>query len=202
MSILFKLSYGLYLLSAKDGEKNNACIVNTAMQQTATPETVSVTVNKQNLTHDMIFQTQKCVVNILNESTPFDFFKNFGMESGKDIDKFASIETISTKNGIVTNANYSAGWLELDIFDQIDLGTHTMFIGKISESSVSADNTPPITYAYYHKNTKPKPVATPAKDNEEVWVCKICNYVHKGPLSDDFICPICKHGKADFERKS
>ncbi|MDY5440390.1 MAG: flavin reductase [Eubacteriales bacterium] len=197
MSALFKITYGLYMLSATCDGKESGCIINTVMQQTATPETVSVTVNKQNYTTSLIEASNKCVINILDESTPFEFFKDFGMRSGRDVDKFDGVET-AVVQGIKTNVNNSAGYIALEIERKIDMGTHYLFVGKIVDSKV-VDGKEPVTYGYYHKNIKPKP--QPQTDvNEETWVCSICNYVHKGAMPDDFVCPICKHGKADFKR--
>ncbi len=196
MSALFKLTYGLYMLSAKFEDKESGCIVNTVMQQTAMPETVSVTVNKQNYTTDLIDKSNRCVINILDESTPFEFFKNFGMKSGREGNKFESVETMLV-DGIKTNINNSAGYIALEIERKIDMGTHYLFVGKIIDSQAN-EGKEPVTYAYYHKNIKPKPQVS-TQSSEETWVCTICNYVHKGPIPDDFICPICKHGKKDFK---
>lgn len=197
MSVLFKITYGLYMLSAKHDGKESGCIVNTVMQQTATPETVSVTVNKQNYTTSLIEASNRCVINVLDETTPFEFFKGFGMRSGRDVDKFDGIKT-TVVEGVKTNVNNSAGYMALEIERKIDMGTHYLFVGKIVDSKV-IDGKEPVTYGYYHKNIKPKP-QTQTVTNKETWVCSICNYVHEGAMPDDFICPICKHGKADFKR--
>lgn len=199
MSLLFKITYGLYLLSAKDGDKQNGCMVNTILQQTSTPERISVTVNKGNYTCEMIAKTGKFVANILNTNTPFEFVKNFGMQSGKNAEKFSTIKTIFSNSGIATNAENSLGFFELKVVDSVDLDTHIMFIADITQSESLADGTP-LTYAYYQSNIKPKPVTHPS--SEESWVCTICNYEHKGPLPADFICPICKHGANDFTRSN
>lgn len=198
MSILFKLTYGLFMLSASNNGKDGGCIVNTVMQQTAVPETLSVTVNKDNFTTSLIKKTNRCVVNILDESTPFDFFKAFGMQSSKDVDKFKDVDCVVTKNGIKTNAKHSAGYFEMEIINTVDMGTHYMFVGKIVESKLFENAKEPVTYAYYHKNIKPKPQPQAENIGKEVWECRICGYRHEGPLPQDFICPLCKHGVEDF----
>lgn len=195
MSLLFSISYGLYLLSAKDIEKQNACMVNTVIQQTSTPEQISVTVNKNNFTCKIIEKTGRFVANILSTETSFDFIKNFGMQSGENIEKFNGIKTIFSNSGIATNAENSLGFFQIKVVNAVDLGTHIMFIGEIEQAEI-LNKGKPLTYAYYHANIKPKPaVSNPA---EETWVCSVCNYVHKGTLPPDFICPICKHGASDF----
>ncbi|MEG2084991.1 MAG: flavin reductase [Clostridia bacterium] len=199
MSLLFKITYGLYLLSAEANGKCNACMINTVLQQTSSPEQVSITVNKQNFTTGLIENSRRFVINILSTDTPFDFIKNFGMQSGANIDKFKNIETVSSATGIKTNKNNSVGFLEIEVTSQVDLGTHIMYVGKIVESFAGIGE--PLTYAFYHSNIKPKPDEKPSNTNEEVWVCQICGYVHKGAMPDDFVCPICKHGKSDFVRK-
>lgn len=198
MSLLFKISYGLYLLSANADGKDNGCIINTLMQQTSSPEKVSVTVNKANFTTALIQKSKKCVVNILSEEAQFELFKHFGMQSGRNVNKFANFNTISSQSGIKTIEFFSLGFMELNVEQEIDLGSHIMFVCSIAQSEVFENKSNPLTYAFYHANIKPKPQV--AATTEETWVCQICNYQHKGPLPDDFICPICKHGKADFEK--
>lgn len=198
MSLLFSITYGLYLLSAKDVNKQNACMVNTVLQQTSTPEQISVTVNKNNYTCQMIAKVGKFAVNILSTKTTFDFIKNFGMQSGKNIDKFDGIKTIFSNGGIATNVENSLGFIEVAVENTLDLGTHIMFVGKIVQSQ-PLEKGEPLTYAYYHANTKPKPTASVT--NEETWVCTVCNHIHKGAITADFICPICKHGIGDFEKQ-
>lgn len=200
MSLLFKVSYGLYLLSASANEKDNACIINTFMQQTATPERVSITVNKDNLTTSLIQKSKKCVVNVLSTNCNFEIFKHFGMQSGKNVNKFENFNSVTAKNGVKTIGFFSCGYFELDVEKEIDLGTHIMFVCSISNSEILDKESEPMTYAFYHSNVKPKPQPVKTDDNQEVWVCKICGYKHVGPLPDDFICPLCKHGKIDFEK--
>ena len=199
MSLLFKITYGLYVLSAKEGKKSNACVINTVMQQTAVPETISVTINKDNYTHDLVKKSGVCAVSVLDTSTTFALIQNFGMQSGRDgIDKFEEYKTLDTKSGIKVLDDYSLGYMELKVLSECDMGTHTMFICEISESVTSDINkNQPLTYAYYHAYVKPQPQA---KQGVEMWVCKVCGYMHEGEPADDYICPLCKHGKADFEK--
>lgn len=204
MSLLFKITYGLYVLSAKDGDESCGCVINTVMQQTSVPEKVSVTVNKGNYTHDIIKNTGSCGVSVLDTSTTFDLIKCFGMQSSRDgVDKFADYSTVSTKSGIKVLDIHSLGYMELKVIEVIDMGSHSMFICDISESVVTANNSnQPLTYAYYHSNVKPQPSAKPIKrvEEKEIWTCIICGYEHEGEPADDFICPLCKHGKVDFRK--
>lgn len=194
---MFNISYGLYVLTAKDGNKDNGCIVNTLQQVTTTPNAVSVTVNKQNYTHDMILKTGKFTVSLLSTDADFEIFKHFGFQSGKDMDKFAEFEKAARgQNGIYYITAMTNAYISADVVQTIDLGTHTMFIANVTESEVLSD-VPSLTYAYYHANVKPKPEAA----KKSGYRCKICGYVYEGePLPEDFICPWCKHGAEDFEK--
>lgn len=194
---MFNISYGLYVLTAKDGDKDNGCIVNTLQQVTTTPNTVSVTVNKQNYTHDMILKTGKFTVSLLSTDADFEIFKHFGFQSGKDVDKFASFEKAARgQNGIYYITEMTNAYISADVVQTIDLGTHTMFIANVTEMDVLSE-APSLTYAYYHANVKPKPEAA----KKSGYRCKICGYVYEGePLPEDFICPWCKHGAEDFEK--
>lgn len=198
LSALFRISYGLYVLTASENGKDNGCIVNTVSQVTDTPNRISVTVNKQNYTHDMIMRTGKFNVSCLTEETPFTVFQHFGFNSGKDYTKFYAKATTSFgKNGVCYYPNYSNAVLEVSVTDTHDYGTHTIFVGDLTNAEVISDK-PSLTYGYYHKHIKPKPAPPKAKVQ---WVCKICGYVYEGEtLPDDFICPICKHGAQDFEK--
>jgi len=192
---VFKIPFGLFVLTAKDGDKDNGCIINTAMQLTSKPQRISITVNKANYTHDMIMKTGLFNVSVLTESTPFGIFEHFGFQSGKDADKFAQGEGERSSNGLMyvpwnTNALMSG-----KVIETVDCGTHTLFVADVTEAKVLSD-APSVTYDYYQKNIKPRP--EPAK--KKGWVCKICGYVYEGdPLPADFICPICKHPAEDFE---
>lgn len=197
MSLLFKISYGLYVLSAcKDG-KDNACVINTFAQQTANPERFSITVNKQNLTHDMVLESGRCSVTVLSTDTEFELIKNFGMQSGRAADKFASVKSERGANGILIPIDNTLGHFELTVESVSDLGTHTFFLLSAAASEFTVDKEP-LTYNYYQRHIKPKPA--PVSDGEETWVCTVCGYVHKGKLPENFICPICKHPASDFER--
>ena len=196
-SALFKLGYGLYAISYNDGKRDNAFICNTVVQLTSTPLKVSVTINKQNYSHDVIKETKKLNVNCLTESVKFDVFERFGFHSGRDTDKFDGFEYWKSANGLaVFTADYINAFMSLEVTDYIDLGTHGMFICEVTNAmSLSDEET--MTYSYYHKNVKPK------KNSQKKtgYVCKICGYVYEGDtLPDDFICPICKHGASDFEK--
>lgn len=193
---LFKISYGLYVVTCNDGEKDNGLIVNTVIQQTGSPLTLSVTINKQNYSHDVIKSTKKLNVNCLNINTPFSIFENFGFQSGRDSDKFKDIFHWNSQNGLpVLSGEIINAFFSLEVTDYIDLGTHGMFICRVTEATHISDDES-MTYDYYHKHVKPKKNVKKAG-----YVCKICGYVHeRDTLPEDFVCPICKHGAADFEK--
>jgi len=198
-AVMFKLSYGLFVLTARDGNKDNGCIINTVMQITASPVKITIGVNKANYTHDMIIKTGKFNVSVLSEKAPFHIFQQFGFKSGKDTDKFAgSGEALRTSNGVRYVSEWTNGVISAEVKEAIDCGTHTLFIAEVCQAfSLSRDAS--VTYQYYFDNIKPKP--QPPKGNKKGFVCKICGYVHEGDtLPDDFICPLCKHGAADFEK--
>jgi Conserved protein/domain typically associated with flavoprotein oxygenases, DIM6/NTAB family len=197
MSAIFKFSYGLFVLSAKDGSKDNGCIINTAIQVTSTPLQISICVNKANYTHDLIMKSGEYNLSFLTQQTPFDVFKRFGFQCGKDADKFAGYEdsVARSENGIYYLTKDANAMISVKVSKTVDLGTHTMFIGEITEEKDISD-IPSATYQYYFDNIKPKPEAPKKKG----WVCKICGYVYEGEeLPPDFVCPICKHGPEDFE---
>lgn len=193
--VMNKLSYGLFVLTAKDGEKDNGCIVNTAAQVTTTPNRIIVTVNKDNYTHDMVKKTGEFNVSILDESAVFDTFKHFGFQSGRDTDKFAEVTFARADNGIAYLTKECNGYISGKVVDTVDLGTHTMFIADVTGGEVLSENAS-ATYAYYHANIKPsaKPV------EKKGYICTICGYIYEGDsLPADFVCPICKHGAEDFK---
>ena len=195
-NVMFKISYGLYVLTARKGEKRNGCIINTLSQVTTSPNQVSITVNKDNFTHDLIAETKEFNASILSEKVTFGTFKHFGFQSGRDTDKFADYPAETSGNGLPYITEGANGFLSAKVTGQLDLGTHTLFIADVTDGKVFAE-TPSVTYDYYHKNIK----EAPAKPAKKGWVCKICGYVYEGdPLPPDFICPICKHGAADFEK--
>lgn len=192
---MFKISYGLYVLTAKDGDKSNGCIINTLQQVTTTPNKVTIAVNKNNYTHDMIIKTNKFNASILSEKATFDIFKHFGFQSGRDTDKFADYPAEISENGIPYITEGSVGFISAEVISTVDLGTHTLFIADVTDGRVISDDSS-ATYDYYHKHIKESPVK-----KSKGWVCKICGYVYEGEeLPDDFICPVCKHGAADFEK--
>ena len=195
---MFNISYGLYVLTASENNKDNGCIINTLIQVTSQPNRVSVTVNKGNYTHDMIMRTGKFNVSCLTESTPFSVFEHFGFHSGKDYEKFVDKRSTSYgENGVCFYPNYSNAYISGSVIETYDNGTHTTFVADVTDAKVLSDEKS-LTYDYYHKNIKPKPkVQASAKVK---WVCKICGYIYEGEnLPDDFVCPLCKHGAADFE---
>lgn len=193
---MYNLTYGLFVLSAKEGDKDNGCIVNTVQQVTTTPNRISVAVNKGNYTHDMIVRTGEFNVSILSEEAVFDVFKRFGFQSGKDTDKLADCDFYSrSSNGLIYLNKYANAYISGKVVESYDLGTHTLFIADVTDGDV-VSKVPSVTYAYYHKNIKPQPEKTEKKG----WRCKICGYVYEGdPLPEDFVCPLCKHGASDFE---
>ena len=198
MNLLFKITYGLFLVCSKDGDKDNVCVCNTLMQQSSNPERFSVTLNKANLTTQIISKTKKCCVAILSQETPFDVFKDYGMRSGRDCDKLQGKTYETSECGIKVPTEGVIGFFEYDVVDEIDMNSHIMFVVE-SKGTKEIKDGEAVTYSYYQSNIKPKPQVI--KSEEEVWVCKVCGYVHKGPLPKDFVCPICKHGAADFEKQ-
>lgn len=194
---LFKIGYGLYVLTANEDGKDNGCIVNTVMQVTSDPCMIAIAVNKQNYTEKMISNTRKFNISTLSEGVKFDLFKRFGFQSGKDVDKFADFyDTKRSPNGILYITKNTNSFMSAYVKQEIDLGTHTMFMGQLVEAQCLTE-VPTVTYDYYHRNIKPKPEKTEKKG----WRCKICGYVYEGEdLPQDFICPWCKHGIQDFEK--
>ena len=195
---MFKISYGLFVLTARDGEKDNGCIINTAAQITSYPQRISITVNKANYTHDMIAKTGVFNVSVLNENAPFQLFKRFGFQSGRGADKFADYGcSARAANGVRYAPEYANCVISAKVADSIGYETHTIFVADVTEAFVLSAE-PSVTYQYYFDNIKPKPQKPEAQ--KKGYVCKICGYVYEGePLPEDFICPVCKHGAADFE---
>ena len=194
LTALFKIGYGLYVVTCNDGKKDNGLIVNAVSQLTSSPERIAVTINKRNYSHDVIQKSGKMNVNCLTEEAPFKVFEVFGFQSGRDVDKFADCTPSRTQGGLVILPKYINAYFELAVEQYIDLGSHGMFICAITEANVIS-SAPSMTYAYYHANVKPKPAA-----KKKGYVCKICGYVYEGdPLPEDFICPLCKHPASDFE---
>ncbi len=195
LTALFKIGYGLYVVTSNDGKKDNGLIVNTVTQVTNTPNRVAVTINKDNYSHHVIKQTGKMNVNCLSVEAPFSVFENFGFRSGRNTDKFADIVPFRSNNGLAFLPRYINAFMSLEVEQYVDLGTHGMFICNVTEARV-IDTKETMTYTYYLENVKPKP----SEDIKKGYVCKVCGYVYEGDeLPDDFICPLCKHGAADFE---
>lgn len=202
MKAMYKLSYGLFVLTAKRGEKDNGCITNTAIQVTSEPNRISIAVNKANYTHDMVLETWKFNVSIISEKADFDLFKHFGFQSGRDVDKFADFtDCARAENGIFYITKGTNAVISAEVEQSIDLGSHTLFIAKVTDLMV-LDAASSATYEYYQNNIKPKPQAvgtTPT--GQTIWRCRICGYEYVGEeLPEDFICPLCKHPASDFEK--
>lgn len=195
LTALFKIGYGLYVVTSNDGKKDNGLIVNTVTQVTDTPNRIAVTINKANYSHHVIKQTGKMNINCLTVDAPFKVFEAFGFVSGRNVDKFKDCEPLRSDNGLVFLPRYINSFMSLKVEQYVDLDTHGMFICSVTEARVISD-VETMTYSYYHSNVKPKPDT----EGKKGYVCKICGYVYEGDeLPEDFICPLCKHGAADFE---
>lgn len=199
---MYKLSYGLFVLTAKEGDKDNGCIINTAIQAASTPNQVSICVNKANYTHDMIVRTGEFTVSTISQEASFDLFKHFGFQTGREVDKFADFADCKRgSNGLYYVTKGTNAFISVKVDQTVDLGSHTMFVGEVTDMEVLAD-VPSATYEYYMNNIKPKPEAAPAAaSGKTVWRCTICGYEYEGEeLPEDFICPLCKHPASDFEK--
>ncbi len=195
---MFSLSYGLFVLTARDGAKDNGCIINTVTQLTDTPKRISIAVNKANLTHDMIQKTGMFNVSVLSNDAPFAIFQHYGFQSGRDVDKFAGVQGMArATNGVYYLPYCTNAFISAKVTQTIEFETHTLFIADVTEARQLSE-VPSMTYAYYFANVKPKPSKL---EEQHGWVCKICGYVYEGEdLPADFICPLCKHGAEDFEK--
>lgn len=195
LTALFNIGYGLYVVTSNDGKKDNGLIVNTVTQVTNTPNRIAVTINKESYSHHTIKQTGIMNINCLSQDAPFSLFENFGFQSGRNSDKFKNNPPLRSDNGLAFLPQYINSFMSLKVEQYVDLDTHGMFICSVTEARVISD-IPTMTYTYYLDNVKPKPETGGKKG----FVCKICGYVYEGDtLPDDFICPLCKHGAADFE---
>ena len=195
LTALFNIGYGLYVVTAREGDKDNGCIVNTVSQVTNTPNRIAVCINKKNLTHDMVLATGMMNVNCLSTEAPFEVFEHYGFQSGRDVDKIVGDGLLRSDNGVVFLGKYINSFMSLKVEQVVDLDTHSMFICAVTEARVIT-NVETMTYTYYQNYVKPKP----ATEGKKGWVCKVCGYIYEGEdLPDDFICPLCKHGVADFE---
>lgn len=194
---LFKIGYGLYVLTANENGKDNGCIINTVMQVTSDPCQIAIAVNKRNYTSEMIQRAKKFNVSILAEGAEFELFKNFGYQSGRNIDKFQDFTDVKrSPNGIYFVTKNTNAFMSAYVQREIDLGTHILFVAQLVAAETLSDK-PTVTYDYYQKNIKP---TTPVTDKKG-WRCKICGFIYEHEvLPQDYICPICKHGAIDFEK--
>ena len=197
---LFTLSYGLYVLTAREGDRDLGCIVNTVTQLTENPTRIAVSVNKQNFTNEVIQRTGVFNVSVLTETATMDLFRRFGFQSGRDVDKFAGRADPVSENGLRYIDGPANALISGKVEQAIDCGTHMLYIALVTEARKLSD-APSMTYAYYFANVKPKPQPKPAEAKpRRGFVCRICGYFYEGDeLPPDFICPLCKHGAADFE---
>lgn len=203
--VLFNVQYGLFVLSANDGTKDNACIINTVTQVTAAPITkdrISIAVNKSNYTHDIIAKTKKFTVSIISEAATFDLFKRFGFQSGRNVDKFAGFDKVQrTANGTLAITEGTNSFICADVIQQVELDTHSIFIAEVVDME-KFSNVPSTTYNFYQAHIKPKPAPVgKTAEGKTIWRCRICGYEYVGDeLPADFICPLCKHPSTDFEK--
>ncbi len=200
---MYRLSYGLFVLTVKSGDKANGCITNTAIQVASEPNQISFAVNKANFTHDLVMETKVANISVISEAADFALFKHFGFQSGRDVDKFAGYtDCAMAENGVPYITAGTNAYFSIAVKQTVDLGSHTLFIGEPTAMEVLSD-VPSATYAFYQSNIKPKPEAKKADAlpaGMHKWRCKICGYEYIGEsLPDDFICPLCKHPASDFE---
>ena len=199
---MYKLSYGLFVLTAKEGEKDNGCIINTAIQAASTPNQMSICVNKANYTHDMIMRTGEFTVSVISQIASFDLFKHFGFQTGREVNKFSDFTACDRgQNGIYYITEGTNAYISVKVAKTEDLGSHTMFIGEITDMEVLSGDAS-ATYEYYMNYIKPKPQEVgKTEDGQTIWRCTICGYEYVGEeLPEDFICPLCKHSASDFEK--
>ena len=196
---LFTLSYGLYVLTAREAGRDCGCIVNTVTQLTENPTRIALSVNKQNFTNEVIQRTGVFNISVLTEAATMDLFRHFGFQSGRDVDKFAGRADPVSENGLRYIGGPANALISGKVEQAIDCGTHMLYIALVTEARKLSD-APSMTYAYYFANVKPKPQPKPAEKPRRGFVCRICGYFYEGDeLPPDFICPLCKHGAADFE---
>jgi flavin reductase (DIM6/NTAB) family NADH-FMN oxidoreductase RutF len=196
---LFKISYGLYVLTANENGKDNGCIINTAIQAASEPLRVSICVNKANYTHDMILRTGAFNLSFLTEDSKFATYRNFGFQSGRDADKLEKVSFRRAANGVAYLTEEVNAYLSGRVVQSIDLGSHTMFLAEVTGGEVLS-RAPSVSYAYYFANIKPKPQVLPEAERKG-WICTVCGYIYEGEaLPADYICPICKHPASDFQK--
>ena len=199
---MYRLSYGVFVLTARESDKDNGCIINTAIQAASAPNQLSICVNKGNCTHDMILRTGRFTVSVLSQSADFNIFRHFGFQSGREVNKFEAFEQCERgANGIYYITRGSNAYISVKVTKTEDLGSHTMFIGEVTDMKVLSE-VPSATYEYYLNHIKPRPqTAEKTKEEKTIWRCKICGYEYIGEeLPEDFICPVCKHTASDFEK--
>ncbi|MCR4610366.1 MAG: flavin reductase [Lachnospiraceae bacterium] len=199
---MYKLSYGLFVLTTKVGDKDNGCIINTAIQAASEPNQISICVNKANYTHDMILESKVFNVSIISEEANFDLFKHFGFQTGREVNKFDGYDKcVRGDNGVYYVTEGINAFISVKVTKTEDIGSHTMFIGEITDMEVLSEAAS-ATYVYYMNNIKPKPEAVgKTEEGKTVWRCKICGYEYVGEeLPEDYICPLCKHPASDFEK--
>lgn len=198
---MFKISYGLYVLTVKNCGFSNGCIINTCAQLTSSPLTICVTLNKTDYSHYMLMQSGEFNVSIIDETAEFSLFKRFGFSSGRWENKLFDFNenTAMGKNKIPYVKNNTCAYISARVIKTIAMHTHTMFIAEVTDCEVLSEN-PPMTYGFYHKNVKPKVKPAGNSDSKECWVCSVCGYIYEGSLPEDFVCPVCKHGASDFNK--
>lgn len=196
MKALYHITYGLYLLSARSYGQDNACIINTAVQVASEPLRISISVNKGNKTHDMIMESGRFNLSALTTDAPFSLFQRFGMQSGRDVNKFIGFDDVRrADNGILVLSRYASAYISLKLVRTLDLDSHTLFIAELEDAQVLSD-LPACTYGYYQSDIKPKP----QPEKKKGWVCSVCGYVYEGEeLPEDYVCPLCRHGREDFQ---
>ncbi len=197
---LYKLSYGLFVLTSSFDGKDNGCIINTASQVTSSPNRISITINKENYTENMIKKSGKFNVSILSEKATFDLYQHFGFQSGKEVDKFANFSACRrSTNGLYYITHGANAYISAKVEQTLDLGSHTMFIAIIEDMEILNDDAS-ATYEFYQSNIKPS-FSNPTTNKKTVWRCTICGYTYEDEeLPEDYICPLCKHPASDFER--
>jgi flavin reductase (DIM6/NTAB) family NADH-FMN oxidoreductase RutF len=199
---MYALSYGLFVVSTKVGDKDNGCITNTAIQVTSDPNQIALAVNCANYTNELMKEAGIFNISVISEEADFELFKRFGFQSGRDVDKYAGFNDFArTDNGLTYVTKGTNAFLSAKITKQVELGTHTLFIAEVTDMDVLSQ-VPSATYSYSQSNIKPKPEAVgETKTGQTIWRCRICGYEYVGEeMPDDFICPICKHPKSDFEK--
>ncbi len=195
---LFKIQYGLFLISTREGERDNACVSNVLAQVASSPLRVSLAISKRNFTCELIERTGRFNASTLTVEAPFSLYERFGFQSGRDVDKFAGLETVRSANGLVYEPRFANAYLSCKVVESLDLGSHRLFIAEVEDAAVLSD-VESATYEYYRSNVKPKPA--PVATDVKGWRCSVCGYVHEGAeLPSDFVCPVCKHAATDFEK--